>query len=90
MLQNILELKSLLGELCWVDPGLRPFSGQGSPEDNRARKKMTLKYKEHGYMDEKRLSRDDKTERMSQTVGRMRKVELERAQNLSLSYTKNY
>ncbi len=42
LLQNILELKSLLGELCWVDPGLRPFSGQGSPEDNRARMKINM------------------------------------------------
>lgn len=40
LLQNILELKSLLGELCWVDPGLRPFSGKGSPEDTRARDKV--------------------------------------------------
>ncbi len=36
------------------------------------------------------MSREDKTEReMSQTAGRMREVELERTQNLSLSYTKN-
>jgi len=39
---------------------------------------------------EKRLSREDKNERMSQTARRMREAKLERAQNLSLSYTKNY
>lgn len=37
LFEIILELKSLLGELCWVEPGLRPFSGKGSPIYNTAK-----------------------------------------------------